>query len=176
MSLLPSSDKCVNILWGAWLFCECLPIVRYSCIQPRHRHRWNFFYTLKLLLCWTKSKNWLHAIHWSSDTSMRAARWGTIRKLRWYQSTWITVAFRRTEGSVKGVQKQNNSLLLLTAKISKELKELKKQITETQENASKIIKSQMQVQLAAQAHKQEGTRRKQPKLPLLLSVRLSTEH
>ena len=76
----------------------------------------------------------------------------------------------------KELLKQNNSLLFLTAKISKELKELKKQITEMQENASKIIKSQVQVQLVAQGHKQEDTRRKQPKLLLLLSVGLPTEH
>ena len=72
----------------------------------------------------------------------------------------------------KELWKQNNGLLLLTAKISKELKELKQQTTTMQQNASEIIKSQVEIQLAAQADKQEDTRRKKPRLPLPLSVRL----
>ena len=67
----------------------------------------------------------------------------------------------------KELQKQNNGLLLLTAKISKELQSLRKEASEIRENASEM-KSQFAAQL--QAGKENcGSRRKQ-KLSLALTV------
>ena len=66
----------------------------------------------------------------------------------------------------KELQRQNNGLLLLTARISKELQNLRKETSEMRENASEMIKNQF----AAQAGKENcGSGRKQ-KLSLALTV------
>ena len=70
----------------------------------------------------------------------------------------------------KALQEQNTGLLLLTARIGKELQQLKKETSEIQQNASEMIKKQVEAQISVQTGKENCGSKRKSKLPLALTV------
>ena len=78
--------------------------------------------------------------------------------------------YLRNKKSVQSTSRTNTGLLLLTAKIGKELQQLRKETSEIQQNASELIKKQVEAQISVQTGKENCGSKRKSKLPLALTV------